>query len=108
MFEQLGKLPSKPKKRLPQETNALDDTAFGKLEKAVDKVQQEWLRTSVASMICGQAPDGFTSPEVGCAIDIEGACHYQHSQHCCGVLHIEVDRPVLDPLPQNYNSFRQS
>jgi len=94
--------------RLPQETNALDDTTFSKLEEAVDKIQQEWLRISVAGTTFGQAIDGLASPEVGWARNIESACHYQHSQHCCGVFYIEVDRPVLNPLPQNYHSFRQS
>lgn len=81
---------------------------MSKLEEAVYKVQQERLRTSVAGLIYRQAFDSFTSPKVGRAIDIECACHYQHSQHFCRVLHIEVDRPVMDPLPQYYRSFRQS
>ena len=84
----------------------MDDTTFSQLEEAVDKIQQERVRTSVADMTFGQAIDGSTSPEVGPAINIERACHYQHSQHCCWVLHIEVDRPVLNPLPQNYHSFQ--
>ena len=86
------------KRCLLQEINALDNTTFSQLEEAVDKIQQERMRTSVAGMTSGQASDGFTSPEVGRAIDVEHACHYQHSQHCCWVLHIEVDRPVLNPL----------
>lgn len=94
--------------RSPQETNALDNTTFSKLEEAVDKIQQEWMRTSVADMTFGQASDGPTSPKVGRAINIERACHYQHSQHCCGVFHVEVHRSVLNPLPQNYHTFGKS
>ena len=81
---------------------------MSKLEEAVYEVQQERLQTSVAGVICGQALDGFTSPEVGRAIDIERAFHYQHSEHFCRVLHIEVDRPIMDPLSQYYRSFRHS